>query len=247
MRFESLILTWFQNRESAPASFLLIGFFCGILITGALFALIVHLYSMRMFRWRILDEVRRELRDPLTAYVDWLHAVSAEFSIWKAGLLPGFAAHNAHDQYELNRLRRLFVDPRGQSWFSRLEEYEPVLGRFRKSAKDLWLRQAQIHEQFQRIFHLLDQNPRAASEAGHWLENLAFEQSQSVSQFVYHMQYECLKSVADSRSKVLKQRAKPQPVVVSATPTQAQIAELTGNAVTAARDSTYMQNNLPVL
>lgn len=189
---------------------LMAAFLGGALLSGLFLAMAVHFYSLRIFRWRVLDEVRRELRDPLNRYVEWLHAVSAEFSVWKNGFLLRYAANNPLDQQELNRLRRLFIDARGQSWFNRLEEYEPVLGRFRKAAKELWIRQAQIHEQFHLVFRQLEQNPSAASESGHSLENLAFAQSQLVSDFLYHLQYECLKAVADSKPKAGRGVVKPR-------------------------------------
>jgi hypothetical protein len=204
MRFETWISDGIRFLGTEHFACVLIGVFCGILSAGIFMAAAVHLYSRRLFRWRVLDEVRRELRDPLMDYVDWLHEVSAQSSAWKGSLMQSFAALGARDPHEVNRLRRLFIDPRSQAWFDRLEEYETVLGRFRNAVKELWIRQVQIQEHFNSVLRLLESSPTEAAEFGRILEHLAFEQSQLVSDFLYHLQYECLKSVADAAPKSVK-------------------------------------------
>ncbi len=212
MRFENLALDLIHHLALPYIICLISGLFCGVLLAGAVFAATSHFYSLRIFRWQILDEIRRELRNPMAAYVEWLHAVSAEFSVWKNDFLPHFMPENARDRYELNRLRSLYVDPRGQLWSHRLEEYAPVLQKFQRELAKLKIRQTQIHGDFYAVFQFLDQHPPMAVEPAQRLENLAFEQSQLVGEFMHRLQHDFLTAISAPHPHATKKSWSTRPV-----------------------------------
>jgi hypothetical protein len=179
----------------------LAGMFAGLLIGGFLTIWVAYRLSRRVFRTRVLELARRELREPLHGYMDWLNSVSAEFSIWKSTLLPTFVAESSRDQVELNRMRKLFVDPRNTVWMQRLEEFDAVLGRFRDAVNGLWRRQMLISEHFNTLFQAIDGDAAESVARAESLEDLSFDQAQLVADFLYHLQYESLKGVADSPPK----------------------------------------------
>jgi hypothetical protein len=173
-------------------------------------AALAYFFSRRLFRSQVMREALQEIREPLAAYMDWLATVSGEFSLWKSDLLPAFVPDSPQDQFELNRMRKLFVDQRNQRWMDVLEAYDTLLARFTPAIKSMWLRQAELHEAFSRIFRNLESDPPEAARGGERLANLAFEQNQLVSDFLYHLQYECLKPVASARPRKPKALLKPR-------------------------------------
>ncbi len=179
----------------------LAGMLAGLILGGFLTIWVAYRLSRRVFRTRVLEMARRELREPLHAYMDWLNSVSAEFSIWKSTLLPTFIAESNRDQVELNRMRKLFVDPRNTVWMQRLEEFDAVLGRFRDAVNGLWRRQILISEHFDALFHAIDTDAAESVSRAESLEDIAFDQAQLVGDFLYHLQYESLQGIADSPPK----------------------------------------------
>lgn len=164
-------------------------------LTSLLALAAVWFMSKRLHRMRVLDHARRELRPPMVDYVDWLHALNGEFPLWRRELIPLYRPHLARDQNELNRLRRLFVDPRSSTWFARLNEYGPMLEKFDAVIATMWRQQADIGERFHRVLTGIEADPEASLRAAEELEVIAFEQAQLVAEFMEHLQYECLKSV----------------------------------------------------
>lgn len=164
-------------------------------------AALAYFFSRRLFRSQVMREALQEIRGPMSSYMDWLETVSGEFSLWKADLLPAFVPDSPQDQFELNRMRKLFVDRRSQRWLDVLEAYDTLLARFTPAVNAIWSRQAELHEAFSRIFKNLESDPPEAARGGQLIENLAFEQNQLVSDFLYHLQYECLKPVASARPR----------------------------------------------
>lgn len=164
-------------------------------------AALAYFFSRRLFRSQVMREALQEIREPMSSYMDWLETVSGEFSLWKADLLPAFVPDSPQDQFELNRMRKLFVDRRSQRWLDVLEAYDTLLARFTPAVNAIWSRQAELHEAFSRIFKNLESDPPEAARGGQLIENLAFEQNQLVSDFLYHLQYECLKPAASARPR----------------------------------------------
>jgi hypothetical protein len=172
------------------------GLALGGMVTGLLSLLAFWLLAKRLQRLRILDHTRLELKGPVIDYIDWLHAISGEFPQWRRDLIPGFQMQSGRDQFELNRMRKLFVDPRSSTWFARLEEYELLLAKFGEVIQKMWRHQAEIGERFHRVLSQVESHSAAASKAAEELEELAFEQSQLAHEFMDHLQYECLKPFA---------------------------------------------------
>lgn len=183
---------WVPTSQSLAG---FIGAAIGSAFTGILGLSGVWIMSKRLHRMRVLDHARRDLKGPVAEYIDWLHALGGEFPLWRQDLLPVFRADSPRDQFELNRMRKLFVDPRSSTWFARLEEYEGLLGKFSQVIQAIWHRQAEIGERFHRVLSRIGDQPAMALNAAEQIEALAFEQAQLASDFMDHLQYECLKSV----------------------------------------------------
>jgi hypothetical protein len=199
--------------DSAQNVFLLaalIGGVIGSLLGGLAAAVTSYLFSRRLFKSKVLDSARKDIKISLSAYAEWLTTVSGEFGLWQTDLLGAFLPDSSQDQFELNRMRKLFVDQRNQLWLSKLEEYDTLLEKFNPAIKTMWFRQMEIQEAFSEVFTSMEADPPAAVAAGGKIEGLAFEQSQLVSDFLYHLQYECLRSVATTKPRIPKDVIKPR-------------------------------------
>ena len=108
----------------------LMGGLIGSLIGGLAAVITSYIFSQRLFKSKVLDNARKDIKVPLSAYMEWLTTVSGEFALWKTDLLPAYLPESAQDQIELNRMRKLFVDQRNQLWLSKLEEYDTLLEKF---------------------------------------------------------------------------------------------------------------------
>lgn len=188
----------------------LFGGLVGSLIGGLAAAITTYLFSRKLFKSKVLDNARKDIKVPLSSYMEWLTTVSGEFALWKTDLIAAFIPDSAQDQFELNRMRKLFVDQRNQLWLAKLEEYDTLLEKFNPAIKAMWFRQMELHEGFARVFKTLESDPPEAVKAGERIETLAFEQGQLVSDFLYHLQYECLRSVATARPRTPKNIIKPR-------------------------------------
>jgi hypothetical protein len=188
----------------------LLGGLIGSLIGGLAAAITAYLFSQRLFKSKVLDNARKDIKGPLSSYMEWLTTVSGEFALWKTDLIPAYIPDSAQDQFELNRMRKLFVDQRNQLWLSKLEEYDTLLEKFNPAIKEMWFRQLELHEGFSKVFKSLESDPPEAVKAGEKIESLAFEQGQLVSDFLYHLQYECLRSVATAKPRMPKTIVKPR-------------------------------------
>lgn len=197
-----------------PDQGILLGSLSGAMVGGVIAGIMTLAVSWRLakrlHKMRVLDHARRELKAPLTAYIEWLHAVSSEFSQWRVDLIPHYRANHAKDQEQLNRMRALFVDVRNVSWFERLEEYDTLLGLFQKAIKAMWFRQTEIGMTFASVLENIESNPEETLLKAEKLETIAFEQSQLVSDFIYHLQYECLKSIATQKPRRPRDIRKPR-------------------------------------
>jgi hypothetical protein len=205
------ILGFFTGSgESVFLTAALIGGVLGSLIGGLAVSVTAHLFSRRLFKSKVLDNARKDIKVPLSSYMEWLTTVSGEFALWKTDLLPAYIPDSSQDQFELNRMRKLFVDQRNQIWLSKLEEYDTLLEKFNPAIKAMWFRQMELHECFSKVFKSLESDPPEAVKAGERIEGLAFELGQLVSDFLYHLQYECLRSVATARPRIPKTIIKPR-------------------------------------
>ena len=193
----------------------ILGGLLGGLLAGLGSICAAYLFARKLFRSKILDLARREIKEPLAEYMEWLTAVAGEFSLWRTDLLPAFLADSTKDLSELNRMRKLFVDRRNSQWLTKLEEYDTILHKFNPVIKAMWFRQADIGEGFHTVFRSLEADPSEAVKAGDRIEALAFEQLQLLSDFLYQLQYECLRSVAASKPRVPKDLIKPRIVRTS--------------------------------
>jgi hypothetical protein len=199
-----------ESGESVFLGAAIVGGVLGSLIGGLAAAVTTYIFSQRLFKSKVLDNARKDIKGPLSAYMEWLTTVSGEFALWKTDLLPAYLPDSSQDQFELNRMRKLFVDQRNQLWLSKLEEYDTLLEKFNPAIKAMWFRQAELHEGFSMVFKSLESDPPEAVKAGERIESLAFEQGQLVSDFLYHLQYECLRSVATARPRTPKNIVKPR-------------------------------------
>lgn len=198
------------NAESVFLTAALLGGTFGSLIGGLAAAITTYVFSRRLFKSKVLDNARKDIKGPLSGYMEWLTTVSGEFALWKTDLLPAYLPDSAQDQFELNRMRKLFVDQRNQLWLSKLEEYDTLLEKFNPAIKAMWFRQTELHETFTKVFNSMETDPPEAVIAGERIESLAFEQGQLVSDFLYHLQYECLRSVATAKPRAPKDVVKPR-------------------------------------
>jgi hypothetical protein len=198
-----------QGGEVFLASAFL-GALAGCLAGGLATAWGAHALARRMFRNHVLDHARKELKGPLADYSEWLASVHGSFAMWKLDLLPAYLPDSGQDQFELNRMRRLFVDQRNALWIDRLEEYDAILPNLAPAVKDLWMRQGGIAECFDAVFRHIESDPPEAAKAGERLEALAFEQGQLVSDLIYHLQYECLRDIAARKPRVPGDLVKPR-------------------------------------
>ncbi len=187
-----------------------VGALFGCLVGGMATLFVTYFFARRLFKSKILDQARQEISIPLSAYREWLTMVAGEFALWNTELLPAYLSESAQDQFELNRMRKLYVDPRNTLWLAKLEEYDTMLAKFNPSIKSMWTQQQEINDRFSHVFINLEKNPPEAVKAGKRLETLAFEQGQLVSDFLYHLQYECLRSVATSRPSMPNVLIKPR-------------------------------------
>lgn len=206
--------TLLQGQEAFLTSAVL-GGLLGSLAGGIASGWAAFAFARRMFRNKVLDHARKEIKAPLCAYMEWLATVSGEFALWKTGLLPSYLQDSRQDQFELNRMRKLFVDQRNSLWMARLEEYDAILPSFASVSKAMWIRQTEIAGNFDRVFLNLETDPPEAAKAGERLETLAFEQGQLVSDFLYQLQYECLRSVARRKPRSPRDQVKPRIVRTS--------------------------------
>lgn len=204
------ILSNLLHAESTLAASAILGALAGALVGGLTSAWAAYALALRMFRNQVLDQARKEIRGPMGLYLEWLTAVSADFALWKADLIPAYLPDSGKDQYELNRMRKLYVDPRNTLWLSRLEEYDAILPRFRQVIKELWIRQAALNRGFDTVFRNLETDPPEAMKAGEHLESMAFEQIQLVSDFLHQLQYECLRSIATRHPRPPRDIVKPR-------------------------------------
>lgn len=204
-----------QNGQGPFLASAVMGGLLGSLIGGIASGWAAYAFARRMFRNRVLDHARKEIKAPVGAYMEWLTLVSGEFALWKSELLPSFLADSSQDQFQLNRMRKLFVDQRNSLWITRIEEYDAILPKFSQAVKAMWIRQTEINETFDRVFRNLETDPPEAVKAGERIETLAFEQGQLVSDFLYQLQYECLRDVATRRPKALRDPVKPRIVRTS--------------------------------
>lgn len=188
----------------------LVGALLGSLVGGLFTVLIAHRFGRRLFRHRVLDRARRDIRGPMDNYQQWLAAVSGEFSLWRTSLLPAYVPDLPEDEFELNRMRKLFVDERNALWLAKLEEYGTLLRKFTPAVKALWTRQSELNAGFDEVFRLIESDPPEAARMGESLGELAFEQSQLVSDFLYQLQVECLRSVAAGKPRPPKDLIKPR-------------------------------------
>ncbi|MEO7957121.1 MAG: hypothetical protein ABIW76_10580 [Fibrobacteria bacterium] len=199
-----------ESGESVFLGAAMVGGVVGGLLGGLAVAITAHLFSQRLFKSKVLDNARKDINGPLSAYMEWLTTVSGEFALWKTDLIPAYIPDSTKDQFELNRMRKLFVDQRNQLWFSKLEEYDTLLEKFNPAIKAMWFRQTELHEGFSMVFKSLESDPPEAAKAGERIEGLAFEQGQLVSDFLYHLQFECLRAVASARPRTPKNIVKPR-------------------------------------
>jgi hypothetical protein len=188
----------------------LLGSLLGSLVGGLFSAWAAYVFGRRLFRHRILDHAREDIRRPMDGYMQWLTAVSGEFSLWRTSLLPSYIPDSPEDEFQLNRMRKLFVDQRNSLWFSKLEEYDTLLAKFQPAVKAMWDRQADLNAGFDRVFGLIESDPPEAVRMGESLGELAFEQSQLASDFLYQLQYECMRSVASRKPRPPKDLLKPR-------------------------------------
>lgn len=188
----------------------IVGGIFGSLIGGMAAAVFAYVFSRRLFKSKVLDNARKDIKVPMSGYIEWLTTVAGEFALWKTDLLPAYIPDSSQDQFELNRMRKLFVDQRNQLWLSKLEEYDTLLEKFNPAIKAMWFRQMELHEAFSKVFKCLESDPPEAVKTGERIESLAFEQCQLVSDFLYHLQYECLRSVATARPRAPKDIVKPR-------------------------------------
>ncbi len=188
----------------------LFGGLVGSLMGGMAAAVTTYLFSRKLFKSKVLDNARKDIKIPLSAYMEWLTTVAGEFALWKTDLIPAYIPDSAQDQFELNRMRKLFVDQRNQFWLAKLEEYDTLLEKFNPAIKEMWFRQMELQDGFSRVFKTLESDPPEAVKAGERIETLAFEQGQLVSDFLYHLQYECLRSIATARPRTPKNIIKPR-------------------------------------
>jgi hypothetical protein len=188
----------------------IVGGIFGSLIGGMAAAVFAYVFSRRLFKSKVLDNARKDIKVPMSGYIEWLTTVAGEFALWKTDLLPAYIPDSSQDQFELNRMRKLFVDQRNQLWLSKLEEYDTLLEKFNPAIKAMWFRQMELHESFSKVFKCLESDPPEAVKTGERIEGLAFEQCQLVSDFLYHLQYECLRSVATARPRAPKDLVKPR-------------------------------------
>jgi hypothetical protein len=186
------------------------GAMAGCLAGGLATAWASHALARRMFRNQVLDHARKELKGPLTDYSEWLAAVHGSFAFWKADLLPAYLPDSGQDQFELNRMRKLFVDQRSALWIARLEEYDAILPNLAPAVKELWMRQTRIAECFDAVFRNIESDPPEAAKAGERLESLAFEQGQLVSDLIYQLQFECLRAIASRKPRAPRDLVKPR-------------------------------------
>jgi hypothetical protein len=204
-------LTGFLAETRGPfLASAVLGALLGSLFGGVASAWAAYAFARRMFRDQVLDHARREIKGPLGAYVEWLTTVSGEFALWKADLLSSYLPDSGQDQFELNRMRKLFVDQRNVLWIDRLEEYEAILPAFAPAVTALWVRQTEIAQAFDTVFRNLEADPPLAAEAGNRIEALAFEQSRLVSDLLHQLQYECLRAVAKRKPKARRGLVKPR-------------------------------------
>jgi hypothetical protein len=187
-----------------------LGALAGCLVGGLATILISNIFARRLFKSQVLDQARRDIAGSLSAYQEWLTTVSGEFALWKLELLSAYISDSGHDQFELNRMRKLFVDQRNVLWLTKLEEYDTLLGKFNPAIKAMWIRQMELHDGFSRVFKNLESDPNQTVKAGERIETLAFEQGQLVSDFLYHLQYECLRSIATAKPRSPKIIIKPR-------------------------------------
>jgi hypothetical protein len=204
-----------QNGQGPFLASAVAGGLLGSLIGGIASGWAAYAFARRMFRNRVLDHARKEIKAPMGAYMEWLTQVSGEFAVWKTELLPSFLADSSQDQFQLNRMRKLFVDQRNSLWLARVEEYDAILPDFAPAIKAMWIRQTEIGETFDRVFRNLEADPPEAVQAGERIETLSFEQGQLVSDFLYQLQYECLRDVARRKPKVPRDVVKPRIVRTS--------------------------------
>ena len=206
-----MVIPVFPSVLTGPeASVFLPAALAGGLAGGVAAALCAYGFSRRLFKSGVMREILGDVKPALSDYMEWLATVSGEFSLWKADLLPAFVPDSPRDQFELNRMRQLFVDQRHQRWLDQLEAYDTVLAKFTPAIKAIWLRQAGLMETFARVFRDLEADPPEAAQAGGLIENLAFEQNLLVSDLLYHWQYECLRPVASARPRSPKAVLKPR-------------------------------------
>ena len=140
----------------------LFGGLVGSLIGGLAAALTTYLFSRKLFKSKVLDNARKDIKVSLSSYMEWLTTVSGEFALWKTDLIPAYIPDSDQDQFELNRMRRLFVDQRNQLWLAKLEEYDTLLEKFNPAIKAMWFRQMELHEGFSRVFKALESDPPEA-------------------------------------------------------------------------------------
>src|SRR3954471_7839228 len=159
----------------------ILGALIGSLAGGLSSALAAYTFSQRLFKSKVLDHARKEIKIPLAAYIEWLTTVAGEFALWKMDLLPAYLSESPQDQFELNRMRKLFVDQRNALWINKLEEYDTILSKFNPAIKAMWFRQMELQECFSKVFKNLESDPPEAMKAGERIEELAFEQGQLVS------------------------------------------------------------------
>ncbi|MDB5047786.1 MAG: hypothetical protein JWO30_857 [Fibrobacteres bacterium] len=198
------------TAESVFLTAAVIGGLIGSLIGGLAAVITSYVFSQRLFKSKVLDNARKDIKGTLSGYMEWLTTVAGEFALWKTDLLPAYVPDSSQDQFELNRMRKLFVDQRNQLWLSKLEEYDTLLEKFNPAIKAMWFRQMELHESFSKVFKSMESDPPEAVAAGEKIEGLAFEQGQLVSDFLYHLQYECLRSVATAKPRTPKDIVKPR-------------------------------------
>lgn len=172
-----------------------------------------HFLAKRLFRCKVLDHARKDIKVSISAYMEWLATVSGSFAFWKTDLQPAYVPDSAQDQFELNRMRVLFVDQRGQLWLSKLEEYDALLGKFAHAVKDLWMRQVEIQHGFADVFRFMESDPPLAVQAGERIQNIAFDQVQLLADFLYLLQFECLRSVAGGKPRAPRDLTRPRIVL----------------------------------
>src|SRR3954454_3915397 len=83
----------------------IIGALLGSLAGGLFSAWAAYSFGRRLFRHRVLDHARQDIKEPMDAYLEWLTAVAGEFSLWRTSLLPSYVPDSPQDEFELNRMR----------------------------------------------------------------------------------------------------------------------------------------------